>query len=75
VRACVKCEACAWYTCLRCEESFSTSDVEGANAAIEHECDPQRGREFEERAFMGLKRGKEWQVCPKCKRRVELSDG
>jgi hypothetical protein len=77
VRACVKCEACAWYTCLRCEESFSTSDVEGANAAIEHECDPHRDREFEERAFRGLKRGSEWQICPneKCKRRVELSDG
>jgi hypothetical protein len=77
VRACVRCEACAWYTCLRCEESFSTSDVAGANAAIEHQCDPHRDREFEERAFQGLKRGREWQVCPneKCKRRVELSDG
>jgi hypothetical protein len=51
--------------------------VEGANVAIEHECDPHREREFEERAFRGLKKGSEWQVCPneKCKRRVELSDG
>jgi hypothetical protein len=73
----VKCEVCAWYTCLRCEESFSTGFVAGGEAAIEHECDPQRDGEVEERAFRGLKRGREWQVCPngKCKRRVELSDG
>ena len=74
---CVKCEACAWYTCLRCEESFSTHDVGGAEAAIEHECDARRDEELEERAFRGLERGREWQVCPNqdCKRRVELSDG
>lgn len=75
--ACVKCESCAWYTCLRCEESFSTGDVGGAEVGIEHECDPQRDLELEERAFRGLKRGVQWQLCPneKCKRRVELSDG
>lgn len=44
---------------------------------IEHECDPQRDLELNERAFRGLKRGVQWQLCPneKCKRRVELSDG
>jgi len=74
---CVKCEDCAWYTCLRCEETLSTGDVAGAEAAIEHECDPRRDGELEERAFRGLKKGKEWQICPneQCKRRVELSDG
>ena len=74
---CVKCEDCAWYTCLRCEKIFSTGDVSGAETAIEHECDPRRDGELEERAFRGLKKGKEWQVCPneKCKRRVELIDG
>jgi hypothetical protein len=75
--ACVKCEDCAWYTCLRCAETFSPGDVAGAEAAIEHECDARRDGELEERAFEGLKKGREWQVCPneECKRRVELSDG
>jgi hypothetical protein len=62
---------------LRCEESFSTGDVGGVEVEIEHECDARRDGEIEERAFKGLVRGKEWQVCPneECKRRVELSDG
>lgn len=66
-----------WYTCLRCEESFSTTDVAGAETAIEHECDPRKHSEMEERAFNGLQRGRQWQVCPNptCKRRVELSEG
>lgn len=74
---CVRCEKCAWYTCLRCEETFSTGDVAGAQASISHECDPSRDRELEERAFAGLKRGKDWQFCPNegCKRRVQLKDG
>ena len=76
-RRCVKCEECAWYTCLRCEESFSTGDVAGAEVAIEHECDSRKDGELEERAFKGLTQGREWQICPneECKRRVELSDG
>jgi len=74
---CVKCAGCAWYTCLRCEKSFSTGDVVGVETVIEHECDPSRDWEVEEPAFRGLKRGREWQLCPNegCKRRVELSDG
>jgi len=74
---CVRCEKCAWYTCLRCEENFSTGDVAGAQASISHECDPSRDKELEERAFAGLKRGKDWQFCPNegCKRRVQLKDG
>lgn len=77
VEACVKCERCAWYTCLRCEETFSTGDVAGSLVAILHSCDPTRDLELEERAFRGLRRGREWQLCPNgnCKRRVELSDG
>jgi hypothetical protein len=74
---CVRCEGCKWYTCLRCEESFSTGDVGGVEVEIEHECDTRRDGEIEERAFRGLVKGREWQVCPNemCKRRVELSDG
>ena len=69
---CVKCEKCAWYTCLRCEETFSTRTVEGSQAAIAHECDPSRDVELEERAFAGLKKGRDWQVFPneRCRRRV-----
>ncbi|KAM0723422.1 hypothetical protein Q7P37_000408 [Cladosporium fusiforme] len=77
-KVCVRCEACMWYTCLRCEESFSTSDaVPGREISIAHECDPSRDREVEERAFKGLVRGREWQMCPseRCKRRVELKEG
>jgi hypothetical protein len=74
---CVRCEKCAWYTCLRCEETFSTGAVEGPQAAIAHECDPSRDKELGERVFAGLKRGRDWQFCPNegCKRRVQLKDG
>lgn len=78
---CVKCEQCKWYTCLRCEETFSTSGSErsdGGKVELEHECDASRKAELEERAFRGLKRGVEWQLCPNtegCKRRVELREG
>jgi len=74
---CVRCDECAWYTCLRCEETFSTGDVAGSQAAIAHECDPSRDKELQERAFAGLKRSRDWQLCPNenCKRRVELKDG
>lgn len=77
IKTCVRCEACMWYTCLRCEESFSTDDFAGTEVQIEHECDPRRDQELEERAFKGLQKGKDYQVCPNqaCKRRVELSDG
>lgn len=66
-----------WYTCLRCEESFSIGDVAGEKINSVHECDPSRNAELEERAFKGLVRGVDWQLCPNnnCKRRIELSDG
>lgn len=76
-KACVRCAECMWYTCLRCEESFSTADVGGEEVEIRHECDPRMNAELEERAFSGLVRGVDWQFCPneECRRRVELSDG
>lgn len=66
-----------WYSYLRCEESFSIGDVAGEEVDIVHECDLRGNAELEERAFKGLVRGKDWQLCPNenCKRRVELSDG
>ena len=66
-----------WYTCLRCEDSFSTSDTSGSQILIEHHCDPKREPEIEERAFKGLKLGKDYQICPSeaCKRKIELSHG
>ena len=75
--SCVRCSKCAWYTCLRCEETFSTRDVAGSQTSIIHECDASRDKELEERAFAGLKRGRDWQFCPNegCKRRVQLKDG
>ena len=74
---CARCSKCAWYTCLRCEETFSTRDVAGSQTSIIHECDASRYEELEERAFAGLKRGRDWQFCPNegCKRRIELKDG
>lgn len=73
----MRCAECMWYTCLRCEESFSTGDVAGEEVEIGHECDPRMNAELEERAFSGLVRGVDWQFCPneECRRRVELSDG
>lgn len=76
-RDCVRCEKCMWYTCLRCSDSFSPSDTSGAQTSIDHSCDPKREEEFENRAFQGLKLGKDYQICPNeaCKRKVELSHG
>jgi len=76
-RDCLRCEECMWYTCLRCSDSFSPSDTSAAQISIEHHCDPKREQEFENRAFNGLKLGKDYQICPNetCKRKVELSHG
>lgn len=76
-RHCVRCDKCMWYTCLRCADSFSPSDSSGSQTSIDHSCDPKREKEFEHRAFDGLKQGKDYQICPNeaCKRKVELSHG
>ena len=75
-RKCQRCEKCKWYTCLRCLESFSTSDVRGKSADIDHECDPSEEVRQRTRAFSGLLRGKHYQDCPngQCKLRVELAE-
>lgn len=48
-----------------------------ATAIFKHECTGKsRANEQRARAFVGLKRGKDWQQCPNraCARRVELSE-
>lgn len=76
-KQCVRCDKCMWYTCLRCEESFSTSSASGEQAAIEHECDPGRDDGVNQRILHGLQRGKDYQVCPndQCSRVWALHDG
>lgn len=72
---CVRCEKCMWYTCIRCEESFSTGEVQGSETTIDHICDPSRESEINARALQGLARGKDYQICPACQRPWALWDG
>ncbi|KAK6419314.1 hypothetical protein LTR95_017083, partial [Oleoguttula sp. CCFEE 5521] len=76
-KECVKCTKCAWYTCLRCRDTFSISDVGASRINLEHDCDPFRIPVTEAEAFSGLTQGKEYQICPNsdCGRKVELLDG
>ncbi|QIX01966.1 hypothetical protein AMS68_007483 [Peltaster fructicola] len=76
-KLCIRCEKCMWYTCMRCEESFSTSSSSGRQAAIDHQCDPSREQEIIQRALQGLERGKDYQICPneECGRPWALWDG
>ncbi|OQO13997.1 hypothetical protein B0A48_00872 [Cryoendolithus antarcticus] len=76
-KECVKCTQCAWYTCLRCRDTFSTSDVVASRINLEHDCDPFRIPATEAEAFLGLVQGRDYQICPSadCGRKVELLDG
>ena len=73
----VKCSTCPEITCLRCGEAQSDADV-----ALSHPCGNgierrKRLEEVEEAlAFIRLKRGKHYQLCPResCNRKVELME-
>lgn len=73
----VRCGVCMWYTCLRCEESHSTSTAVGPRTTIQHDCSPEREKEIRLRPLRGMLRGKDYQICPNqdCKRVWSLHDG
>ncbi|KXT03548.1 hypothetical protein AC578_1537 [Pseudocercospora eumusae] len=81
---CKRCKKCNAATCLRCSETFSPSSNENgehmatapvADVCIEHRCDPSAARLLRDQAFRGLRRGRHFQDCPRCRRRTELMDG
>ena len=65
------CFECAGLTCLACGDRISDRSSKHICTATFHAADSEAA------AFEGLKRGKDYQLCPssRCGRRVELSDG
>lgn len=64
------CRKCSRHSCLACRDR-----IEGI--PTDHKCLKFQAVETEDAAFKGLKRGKDYQICPseKCERRIQLSDG
>ncbi|KAK0271502.1 hypothetical protein LTR35_013213 [Friedmanniomyces endolithicus] len=63
------CSHCCKTSCSTCDDVITTTS---------HRCDPSKLRPKDEEAiFAGLKRGKDYQICPssRCGRKVELKDG
>lgn len=67
-----KCSKRHRFSCRACGER-----IEDPNTARDHKCIPLSAADAEHEAFDGLKRGRDYQICPseKCGRRVELSSG
>lgn len=78
-RICRRCDRCLSYTCMCCSRNWRAGHGTGRLIQIVHECDlPSVNEEYQqarEQAFAGLQRGRHYQDCPKCKRRIELIDG
>lgn len=78
LKKCRKCEVCSWYTCLHCRTSFPPPvGKEGRKSTrIRHTCDPVIEDELRDRAFRGLKRGKDYQYCPNqyCRKPIQLAE-
>lgn len=76
-KECVRCKKCMWYTCLRCEETFSPGDSSGEETDIAHDCDPTKNSELNSRALTNQQRGIDFQICPnsECQRVWAIWDG
>jgi hypothetical protein len=66
------CRKCHRPSCLACGECILHNTLRNP-----HKCIPLNAVDTEGAAFEGLKRGKDYQICPseRCGRRLELSDG
>lgn len=73
---CKWCDVCMAYTCLMCRKRYLVKESVGPSAIVDHECIPMKEQDNQDRAFAGLKRGRDWQECPssQCRRRVQLSE-
>lgn len=76
------CRGCWWVTCLGCGEcfdfDFDDGEVGEEAVGIEHVCkEEENGKSREDEFLKGLKKGKDYQICPndECRRIVELADG
>lgn len=81
---CPKCGQCNAATCLRCRRTFPPllgHDAERVASSssnemrVDHQCCPENAQAVRDEAFKGLRRGRHYQDCPLCRRRVELRDG
>lgn len=77
----VGCRGCWWFTCLKCAECFDlgedpNEEAEEGPVEIPHVCSTKRVKEKVD-AFKGLKRGRDYQICPDggCRRPAELAAG
>jgi len=68
----VSCKDCNNLTCRACE-----APIDSYAQAITHKCLLVRAAASDDVAFQGLKRGRDFQLCPfeSCERKIELSDG
>jgi hypothetical protein len=68
----VRCKECHNLSCRACE-----THIHGLAQAMNHKCLPVRAADPDDAAFQGLKRGKDFQLCPfeECERKIELNDG
>lgn len=72
---CRRCGDCTGFTCMRCLKSFGSRAGSGNEIQISHECNTQAEEKSRQQAFSGLQKGRHYQDCPRCKRRIELRDG
>jgi len=68
----VRCEDCENLSCRACENR-----IKSFAQAVAHKCLPARASDTNDAAFEGLRRGKDFQICPyeNCQRKIELIDG
>jgi hypothetical protein len=68
----VRCRECHNLSCRACK-----THIHSLTHATTHECVPMRAADPDGAAFQGLKRGRDFQLCPseECEMRIELADG
>jgi hypothetical protein len=68
----VRCRECHNLSCRACE-----THIHSLTHATTHECTPMRAADPDDAAFQGLKRGRDFQLCPseECGMRIQLFDG
>lgn len=68
----VNCKECGNLSCRACEDHITNSA-----RAVAHKCLPARASDTNDAAFEGLRRGRDFQLCPfeSCQRKIELMDG
>ena len=74
VEICGACQKCKAIVCLRCGKVVDPSSIPGTLPEASHACYTAVEARLRRLAFNGLERGKDYQDCPKCQRRIELKE-